>query len=417
MGTLPTGTGAQIEERDRPYPSAVTAQRRPAEREVRFEPALEAQFTASRLRDSRMLVRMACLLGLLVTLLRLADAAASDADRTALFAGFMSVVPAIALITSLVLTALAWSPLFGRWYLPLATMLVPVRGTAAGVAVAVLATRGHHELLMLLPVMMLSPFFFLGLHFRTALVSVVLTMTAFGLAALVVGMPGANLLRTCAFLLVTAATSAVAAWQLERQARRSFIESRLIAELADHDALTGTKNRRVLDEHLARLWHQAVRDERRLAILLIDVDYFKAYNDRYGHQAGDIALQRLAHTVQAQLHRPLDLLARYGGEEFAALLYDVAASEAVEIAERIRMAVAALQLPHHEAGEASFVTVSIGVAAVQPVAERAPLGALQLADEALYTAKIRGRNNVHLAADAAYRQLETGVFAQHASAR
>lgn len=110
-----------VRARDRLYPSEVTAQRRPAEPEARFEPALEAQFTASRLRDSRMLVRMACLLGLLVTLLRLADAAASDADRTALFAGFMTVVPAVALTTSLALTALAWSPLFGRWYLPLAT--------------------------------------------------------------------------------------------------------------------------------------------------------------------------------------------------------------------------------------------------------------------------------------------------------
>jgi diguanylate cyclase (GGDEF)-like protein len=247
-------------------------------------------------------------------------------------------------------------------------------------------------------------------------VSVVVTMTAFGLAALAEGMPGATLLRTCAFLLVTAATSAVAAWQLERQARRSFLEGRLLAELADHDALTGTKNRRVLDEHLSRLWHQGVRDGRRLAILLIDVDFFKAYNDRHGHQAGDVALQRLARTVQAQLHRPLDLLARYGGEEFAALLYDVGAPEAVEIAERIRAAVGAQQMPQQEAGEACFLTVSIGVAAVQPLTERAPPGALQLADEALYTAKIRGRNNVHLATDAAYRQLETGVFEQHASA-
>src|SRR5690606_12968224 len=299
-GPMPTGTGAQTGERDRHYPSAVTAQRRPAEPEARFEPALEAQFTASRLRDSRMLVRMACLLGLVVTLLRLADVAASDADRITLFSGFMTLVPAIALTTSVVLATLAWSPLFSRWYLPLATTLVPVRGIAAGVGIAVLATRGHSELLMLLPVMMLSPFFFLGLHFRTALASVVLTMAAFAFSAIAVDMPGATLLRTCSLLLVTAATSAVAAWQQERQARRSFIEGRLIAELADHDALTGAKNRRVLDEHLARLWHQAVRDGRRLAILLIDVDYFKAYNDRHGHQAGDVALQRLAQTVQSQ---------------------------------------------------------------------------------------------------------------------
>lgn len=389
----------------------MSAQLRTANPEVRFETGLEAEFVESRLLGSRMLIRMACLLGLIVILLRLADAIASDAGRTTLLDGFMAVVPAVALTTSLLLAVLAWSPLFVRWYLPLATYLVPLRGIAAGVAVAALATQGQHELLMVLPVLVIGPFFFLGLHFRAALVSVMLTMAAFGLTALVVDLPGAMLVRTCGFVLVTAATSAVAAWQLERQARRSFLEGRIVADLADHDPLTGAKNRRVFDEHLARLWQQAIREGRRLAILLIDVDYFKGYNDRHGHQAGDLALQRLARTAQAQLFRPMDLLARYGGEEFAALLYDVEGPEAVAIAERIRVAVGALELDHREASETGVMTVSIGVAAVQPVAERAPLGALQLADEALYGAKIRGRNNVRLATDAAYRQLETGVFA------
>src|SRR5262249_55396704 len=150
-------------------------------------------------------------------------------------------------------------------------------------------------------------------------------------------LPLTVLLRSSGFLVVTAGISAMGAWQIERQSRRSFLEGRLIAQLAEHDALTGAKNRRVFDEHLARLWQQAVDDRRPLAILLIDVDHFKGYNDLYGHQAGDVALQHVAKAVQAQIHRPLDLLSRYGGEEFAALLYDVDGPQARDIAERMRL--------------------------------------------------------------------------------
>ncbi|MES1263256.1 MAG: GGDEF domain-containing protein, partial [Peristeroidobacter soli] len=192
----------------------------------------------------------------------------------------------------------------------------------------------------------------------------------------------------------------------------SFLEGRLIAQLAEHDALTGAKNRRVFDEQLTRLWQQAVVDRRPLAILLIDVDHFKDYNDRYGHQAGDVALQQVAKAVQAQIHRPLDVLSRYGGEEFAALLYDIDAAQSRDIAERIRLAVSALSIEHRGSRVAQVVTISIGVAAIQPSAERGPLGALQLADEALYTAKVGGRNGVHLAAESEYSDLNTGVFVQ-----
>jgi diguanylate cyclase (GGDEF)-like protein len=210
--------------------------------------------------------------------------------------------------------------------------------------------------------------------------------------------------------------SAMAAWQIERQSRRSFLERRLIAQLAEHDALTGTKNRRVFDEQLTRLWQQAVDDGRPLAILLIDVDDFKGYNDRYGHQAGDLALQEVAKAVQAQVRRPLDVLSRYGGEEFAALLYDIDAAQARDIADRIRLAVSGLSIEHRASRVARVITVSVGVAAIQPQRERGPLGALQLADEALYTAKVGGRNKVHLAADAEYCDLQTGIFAKQSLA-
>src|SRR5690606_33074371 len=120
--------------------------------------------------------------------------------------------------------------------------------------------------------------------------------------------------RTTAFLLVGTAACGIAARHLEHWARKSFLESRLISELAQHDALTGLKNRRVFDEQLDALWAQAIEEGRSLAFFLIDVDHFKPFNDRHGHQAGDRALRRVAETLQRYVSRPLDVLARYGGE-------------------------------------------------------------------------------------------------------
>ncbi len=388
-----------------------------AEPPARFEAELEAEYVRARLIDNRTLFRMASLLGLLVTILRIGELAMTNGGALVRAQPIVIVFPVVVASMSALLAWFAWHPSFLRRYLPLANFAVPTRNVFVSVAVAAMAARGQVELLIIMPVMVLSPFFFLGLHFRPALISVALTIASFVGSGLAFAMPSTALVRSCGFLIVTAAVSALAAWQIERQARRGFLESRLVAQLAEQDALTGAKNRRVFDEQLTRLWQQAVDDRRPLAILLIDVDHFKDYNDRHGHQAGDVALQQVAKAVQAQIHRPLDVLSRYGGEEFAALLYDIDGVQAREFAERMRLAVNALAIEHRGSRTARVVTVSIGVAAIQPSAHRGPLGALQLADEALYAAKVRGRNNVHLAAESEYRDLETGVFAQQSFAR
>ena len=387
-----------------------------AEPPIRFEPELEAEYARTRLLNHRTLIRMACVLGLLVVCLRVAELAVTGGGLPGDSRKYLIVFPMVVLSTSTLLAWFAWRPSFLRRYLPFANFAVPTRNVVVAIAVAALAARGQVELLIVMPAMVLSPFFFLGLHFRPALTCVALTIAAFADSALVFELPATVLLRSCGFLVITAVISAMAAWQIERQSRRSFLERRLIAQLAEHDALTGAKNRRVFDEQLTRLWQQAVDDRRPLAILLIDVDHFKNYNDRYGHQAGDIALQQVANAVQAQIHRPLDLLSRYGGEEFAALLYDMDGPQSREIAERMRLAVSALSIEHHGSRVARVVTISIGVAAIQPLGERGPFGALQLADEALYTAKVGGRNNVHLAAESDYSDLQTGVFMQRSFA-
>jgi diguanylate cyclase (GGDEF)-like protein len=186
--------------------------------------------------------------------------------------------------------------------------------------------------------------------------------------------------------------------------------------MAQLDALTGAKNRRIFDEHLARVWQQAARDRRSLAILLLDVDHFKTYNDHYGHQAGDHALRQVARTAQAFIRRPLDIFARYGGEEFAAVLYDVDGSSAEGIADQMRRAVEALAIEHVASRTAVVITISVGVAVVEPTRERNSGGALQLADQALYEAKVKGRNRVKLMDETQYRQLVTGAFAKHVAA-
>jgi diguanylate cyclase (GGDEF)-like protein len=402
--------GAAMATRPRPnlgdFPeSPYAAQLRQADPNRRFAPALEAEYVRTHLIDSRTLIRTASVVALLLALSRASELVVSGSATGMLLAHLALVV-----CGSIVLAGLAWSPAFDRLYLPWAQVIVPVRNAIVAAHFAEAAAHGHLELLMVLPLMLIGPFFFMGLRPRTALLSGVLTTAAFILGAALFQLALPLALRSGLFLLTGLLACSVAAWQLEKCSRTSFLKGHLIAELAQHDALTGTKNRRVFDEHLARLWQQAAEDQRVIAILLIDIDHFKAYNDRYGHLAGDEALRRVAGAVQALVHRPLDLLARYGGEEFAVFLYDVDGSQAKDVADRMRCAVGALALPHRASRTSETVSISLGVAVIQPTVERDGRGALQLADQALYEAKLKGRNRVELMDDAQYQLLVTGVF-------
>lgn len=174
-------------------------------------------------------------------------------------------------------------------------------------------------------------------------------------------------------------------------------QSDLLRRLAFIDGLTGLHNRRAFDERLARELRHAARTVQPLALALIDVDFFKPYNDHYGHQAGDDALRAVAQALQQAMLRPVDLAARYGGEEFVCLLPETAAAGAQAVAERLRAAVQALALPHAHSQAAPVLTVSIGVAAWPTQLDRpapAPEALIQAADAALYDAKHGGRNRV-----------------------
>lgn len=160
------------------------------------------------------------------------------------------------------------------------------------------------------------------------------------------------------------------------------------------DGLTGVANRRRYDECVEDEFHRARRGGTPLSLIMIDIDYFKAYNDCYGHQAGDACLVRIAETLNSALHRSGDLLARYGGEEFVVVLPGVDRQGAYLIAENMRSKVAALNISHQNNPDSGQVTISLGVVSLVPL-QADKLDELQLAaDKALYQAKRAGRNQV-----------------------
>lgn len=189
---------------------------------------------------------------------------------------------------------------------------------------------------------------------------------------------------------------------LEATVRERTLElersNRQLAALSSTDALTGLANRRRFDEAWAEEWQRAARQGASLALVLIDVDHFKAYNDHYGHQAGDECLRRVAAVLAGVARRAGELVARYGGEEFVVVLPGADATTAREFAERLRMAVEAEAMPHAHSPAAPVVTISMGVAAGQPRHETDAEALLKEADVALYLAKRQGRNQVLLAA-------------------
>ncbi len=166
-----------------------------------------------------------------------------------------------------------------------------------------------------------------------------------------------------------------------------------LARMSREDALTGIANRRSFDETLTHEWRRSARASSPLALVMVDVDFFKQYNDRYGHGAGDACLQRVADVLASAIRRPSDLAARYGGEEFAALLADTPLEGALRIAEIVRTGVDRLAIPH-EAAPAGRVTVSCGVGVVVPQAHMQPGELIATADRKLYAAKAEGRNRV-----------------------
>lgn len=237
----------------------------------------------------------------------------------------------------------------------------------------------------------------LNLRFRDALITSCI-LAAVYVASLVRldALPAAVHFKDGLFGLTIMGISLIANYRTDQDQRRAYRALAMLAKLSSEDALTGLANRREFDRRVELEWGRARREGRPLALILIDVDAFKPYNDNYGHPAGDACLQQIAETLRALAGRRSDLAARFGGEEFAVLLPGANAQEAAELAECMREAIVELQIAHEFSATADVVTGSFGVCAMLPAQHDQSSGLLAQADAALYRAKQAGRNRVEV---------------------
>lgn len=259
-------------------------------------------------------------------------------------------------------------------------------------------------------------YFLLGLLFWQALTAGLILGLAFLVSGFVSGSHGVQFAYQGLLLGFSNIVGLLGLYTLEHARRAAFLREGALDFRAGHDGLTGLQNRDAFDKKFDIAWRVARREKRAMSVMMIDIDYFKDYNDQYGHQAGDKCLQGVARVLQPVARRPLDFVGRYGGEEFVIFLTGSVEQYAIEAAERVRAQVEALGIPHSRSKAARVVTVSVGLAHLEPgEASRSKEGLLQMADEALYRAKDQGRNRV-LVAKGEEKNITTGYFRQEIGA-
>jgi len=179
------------------------------------------------------------------------------------------------------------------------------------------------------------------------------------------------------------------------ESRPKLAEANLtLQKLSSLDGLTGIANRRSFDETLQKEWNRSIRSEKSIGLIMLDIDFFKLYNDHYGHQGGDDCLKKVAKGLESAIHREADFLARYGGEEFSTVLPDTDLNGAAKVAEEMRLAIKALKIEHAKSKVTDIVSISVGVSAVVPLQGMNPEILIAAADQALYKAKEEGRDTV-----------------------
>jgi len=338
-----------------------------------------------------------------VTLLEWAVSEPTVIDPTRA-ARFGLIIPSLAL-----LMAATYVPSLQRHYTWIASVSITLLGLVVVYKSQAAAINGEFYPTIGLSLVILFACLFPGLVFRVSTSIGTALMAAYFVLGLNLGAPLEPLSYATAMLLATVMISALASYNLEFVLRTSFLETRLLNELAERDGLTGLYNRRMFDDFIRRIWRQSQREDVPLQIILVDIDHFKIFNDLYGHQAGDDCLKKVAACIARSAKRPFDFAARYGGEEFVLVLYGPPHEHARMLPEQIRLDVMDLGIPHDGSGIDTVVTVSVGVALASPGAGRSLTGTIQIADEALYEAKRAGRNRL-VCRDAEEYEVETGNF-------
>jgi diguanylate cyclase (GGDEF)-like protein len=308
----------------------------------------------------------------------------------------------------LILAAAVYAPL-QRYYQWIAGTAVIVTGISVMAISGLAAAGGLPQFQMGDVLVVVYATLFLGLLARAVIVVGVALSVSFVALSAYLGVAVQDLMFASSVILTTTLMCVLSALRVERLARATFIETRLLNDIAERDGLSGLYNRRMFDMLTSRLWLQAQRNQESLQVILLDIDHFKAYNDLYGHQAGDNCIRQVAAILARAARRPFDFCARYGGEEFALVLYAPSGVDPTAIPEQIRNETIALAIPHAKSEGSPFLTVSIGSALAGPGSKRSLAGLIQTADEALYRAKQLGRNQV-LHVDAGESDTPTGAF-------
>jgi len=314
----------------------------------------------------------------------------------------------VVLPSTLAIAIITYTSLYHRFYGIAAQVVAPLHATCF-IAMDVMMRPQGYSLSAWLVLVILGSYFMYGMLLHQGIRSALTVLGIYIAMGLAAGMDSPQWRMDLAALAFAAVFAGYVYFSLHRAVRASYRENRQMSDHLNRDALTGIHNRRMFDDQIGRLWQQAVRERASLGLLIVDIDHFKNYNDTLGHQAGDECLATIATILAAGARRPLDVAARYGGEEFAILLYRADRQSMDELAEQLRTQVVAAGLPHPASPVRSCVTVSIGGACVVPTESRTTFGFVQLADEALYAAKERGRDRVVIM-DREYETLRTGVF-------
>ena len=254
-------------------------------------------------------------------------------------------------------------------------------------------------------IVVFAVYFMIGFRVPQALAICAPLILVYPMLAAAIGMP-ADAIAIQTFYIATAnGVGLVGSYALEHYAREGYLSEKLSRFRAERDPLTLLYNRNVAIDHLHHLWRIGRREPGGVSVLLIDVDYFKRYNDEYGHLAGDDCLRRVAEILQATMQRPLDLVARYGGEEFLGIAFGMSLAATRELGERMRSALEQAGIEHRVAPESGRVTASIGVAWMEPTAHGDATRLIDVADRAMYRAKALGRNRVEAAPLESVRQV------------
>ena len=238
-------------------------------------------------------------------------------------------------------------------------------------------------------------FFLFGLRFREAIFHALGSTSILIAGQLIAGLDPQGIFEVTYISIGTMIVAASGGYLSERTHRRAWLQSLLLQRMSDHDGLTELLNHRAFFECGDKILRQANRQRVRVALVALDLDYFKQYNDHYGHTAGDDCLRSVAKILADAARRPLDLAARLGGEEFVLFWYDVSPHWAREQAERVREAILGLQI-EHAASPVGQVSASLGLTCIKAERDSRAVRLVHAADQALYQAKSDGRNRLQV---------------------